>query len=276
MSSPSDHTDEEIPVDERLVAPGTRYEIDDGKLVYVPPADEPHGVGHGALGALLRAHRAPDYSVAIDMLTRTSRESDFAPDASVYPTARHPVTGGRQLEELAFELLSATRLSTAASKAAQLAARGVRRIFGIELGKRRVVEWSAALGTWSILATDAPIVDRALAVPLPLSALVDAANADDAVVNAYRARRHPAFLAEREEGREEGREQGREQGREEGREQGREDGVRALLRAQLEARFGPLDDASMHVLARAGRDALTGIARRVLTATTLDEALRDI
>ena len=87
MSSPSSPANSELPaVDERLVAPGTRYEIDDGELVYVPPADEPHGVGHGALGALLRAHRSPDRSVALDMLTRTSARSDIAPDASVYPS----------------------------------------------------------------------------------------------------------------------------------------------------------------------------------------------
>ena len=33
-------------VDERLVMPETRFEILDGKVEYVPPADEPHGVRH--------------------------------------------------------------------------------------------------------------------------------------------------------------------------------------------------------------------------------------
>src|SRR5438045_2885533 len=38
---------DELPdIDERLVAPETRYEIWDGKLVYVPPADPPHGELH--------------------------------------------------------------------------------------------------------------------------------------------------------------------------------------------------------------------------------------
>ena len=69
-------------------------------------------------------------------------------------------------------------MSTAASKAEQLVARGVRRVFGIDLGKRRVVEWSRELGSWSILATDAVIEDRALAVPLPLRVLVDAVFAE--------------------------------------------------------------------------------------------------
>ncbi len=54
---------------------------------------------HSALDALVRAHRAEGYAVAVDMLTRTSRTDDIAPDVSVYPAARDPRTGGRQLEE---------------------------------------------------------------------------------------------------------------------------------------------------------------------------------
>jgi len=268
MSSPSDHTDSDLPpVDERLVAPGIRYEIDDGKLVWVAPADEPHGVGHGALGALLRAHRSDDRSVAIDMLTRTSETSDIAPDASVYPTARDPVTGGRQLEELAFELLATSSLARVGAKAAQLAARGVRRVFGIDLTKRRVVEWSTALGTWSILATDGAIVDPALAVPLPHAALLDAASADDATVRAFRERRHPEFLAERAEGREEGRAEGRAEGREEGR--------KDLVREMLVAKFGALDAVHEARLVAADRAALEHYARRLVTAAALDDVFAD-
>src|SRR5690242_2780958 len=110
MSSPRKPPSAEPPaVDVRLVGVENRYEIDDGELVYVPPADEPHAVSHGALGALLRAHRAADRSVAIDMLTRTSETSDIAPDASIYPTERDERTGGRRLEEIAFELMVSER-----------------------------------------------------------------------------------------------------------------------------------------------------------------------
>ena len=66
-------------VDERLVAPEARYEIEDGKVVYAAPADELHAETHASLGALVQAHRAAGYWVAIDMLTRTSRVSDIAP-----------------------------------------------------------------------------------------------------------------------------------------------------------------------------------------------------
>jgi len=192
------------PVDERIVAPESRYEIEDGRLVHVPPADEPHGLSHRGLATLLGAHRSADRSVALDMLTRSAEHEDMAPDASVYPTARDPVTDGRQLEELAFEVLVTERLPHAASKAAKLVARGVRRVFAIDVGRMRAFEWSRELATWGILGTDACIDDPALAVALPVAALVDAAKADDAAVRAYRARRHPEFVAERAEGREEG------------------------------------------------------------------------
>lgn len=72
-------------MDARLVAPGTRYEILDGRLQSVPPADPQRATLHAQFCALLGARAAPDYTVACDMLTRTSQTSDIAPDASVYP-----------------------------------------------------------------------------------------------------------------------------------------------------------------------------------------------
>src|SRR5262245_1384695 len=129
-------------VDERLVMPETRYEVIDGKVEYVPPSDEPHGSRHSKVSALLEIYAAKNYDVASDMLTRTSAKGDMAPDASVFPAARDEQTGGRKLEELAFEVLSTERLSHAAKKARSLAARGVRRVFGIDVERRRALEWS--------------------------------------------------------------------------------------------------------------------------------------
>jgi len=192
-------------VDERLVTPETRHEIVDGRRVYVPPADEEHGTGHSIVDGLLRAHRAPGYSVAVDMLTRTSRIDDLAPDLSVYPTARDPTTGGRRLEELAFEIASRQSLADAGRKAAKLVSRGVRRVFVLDLEHVCALEWSKQPARWSILERGTQIEDRALAVPLPVDALLDAARADDAIVRAWRARRHPEFITERAEGRAEGR-----------------------------------------------------------------------
>ncbi len=202
--SPPDSTTELPAVDERLVAPETRYEIIDGRVVYVPPADQPHAESHAELAALVHAHRADEFSVAVDMLTRTSRIEDFAPDVSVYPTARDPRTGGRQLEQLAFEIASTESLGHAGTKAAKLIARGVRRVFAIDVERNRALEWSTAIDAWSILDRRDVIADSALAVPLPVAALLDAAIADHAVAAALRARRHPEFVAERAEGHVEG------------------------------------------------------------------------
>ncbi len=195
----------ELPeVDDRLVVPGTRYEIEDERVVYVAPADEPHAESHASLAALFRAHRTTGYSVAADMLTRTSRIDDIAPDVSVYPSARDPRTGGRQLEELAFEIVSTESLAHAGSRAAKLVSRGVRRVFALDVTRRHALEWSTETGQWSILDPGGRIEDSVLAVPLPIQALIDAALADDAIVRAWRARRHSEFVAERAEGRAEG------------------------------------------------------------------------
>jgi Uma2 family endonuclease len=173
--------------------PETRYEVIHGKVEYVPPADEPHGTRHSKISALLEAYAAPAYDVASDMLTRTSEKGDMAPDASVYPAARDAVTGGRQLEELAFEVVSTERLAHAAKKARALVERGVRRVFAIDVERRRALEWSRATNGWEILSPDAVIDDRALALPLPIRPLADAAKADDAVARALLSKKNPVL-----------------------------------------------------------------------------------
>jgi Uma2 family endonuclease len=225
MSSPGTIANTELPaVDDRLVTPGTRYEIDDGKLVYVPPSDEPHAACHADITVLLVAHVTADYRVAADMLTRTSRTSDVAPDASIYPRARDPKTGGRQLEELAFEVVSTQSLSDAGRKAAKLAGRGVRRCFAVDVERARAFEWSRELVTWSILDTSASIEDPVFAVPLPVAALVAAAKADYAVGPALSAalvaKRDPVIVAENARARAEGEARGRAEGEARGRAEG--------------------------------------------------------
>ena len=84
---------------------------------------------------------ARGYSGAIDMLTRTSTDDDFAPDGSVFPTERDPVTGGRKLEEIAFEIASKQSLTVPTRKARKLVKRGVRRVFCIARDNRRGLEW---------------------------------------------------------------------------------------------------------------------------------------
>jgi hypothetical protein len=206
MSSPGSFVDTDLPaVDDRLAPPETPYEIDDGKLVRVSPCDEPHADRHSKILAVLEAHVADDYNVACDMLTRTSRVDDIAPDASVYPRARDPRTGGRQLEQLAFEVVSTQSLGDAGRKARKLAGRGVRRCFAIDVERARAFEWSCELGTWSSLDPASSIVDPVLAVPLPIAALVLAAKADDAVAAALVAKGNPVIARETAAARAEGR-----------------------------------------------------------------------
>jgi Uma2 family endonuclease len=202
MSSPSRPANRELPaVDERLVASESGYEIDDGKLVRVPPCKEPHGNPHSKLAALLEAHVAEDFNVALDMLTRISETTDRAADASVYPFARDPQTGGRQIEQLAFEIVSTESLADAGRKAGQLSGRGVRRVFAIDVERARVFEWSRELGTWSLLDPHGRIEDPTLAVPLSIELLVRSVKTDDALANALLAKRNPVLLAAIDEGR---------------------------------------------------------------------------
>ncbi len=214
MSSPIGHAKTELPaVDERLVAPESGYEIDDGKLVRVSPSDPPHAIRHSKIAAMLEAHAADDFEVAVDLLTRVSETSDRAPDASVFPREPDPETGGRQLEHLAFEIVSTESLGHAAKKASDLATRGVRRIFAVDVDRIRAFEWSATLATWNPLDPSSSIVDRCLAVPLRIGDLLRAAKTDDSVARALLAKRNPVLVAEVAKGEARGRAEGEARGR---------------------------------------------------------------
>jgi hypothetical protein len=191
------------PVDDRIVAPESRAEIVEGSLFFSPPADERHAVPHADLAYVLRAHVNPGFNVAVDMLTRTSKVSDFAPAASVYEAERDPETGGRRLERLAFEIVNEQPLSTQTTKARELAKRGVGRIFCLVTKHRRLLEWSGETDAWSAAPVES-IDDPCFVRPLPANALLDGPTADTAVVRALRAKGRPEFDAGREEGREEG------------------------------------------------------------------------
>ena len=180
-------------VDERLVMPEAGYEAIDGKISYVCPSDETHGTYHSRMAAVLEAYVVVTHSVAVDMLTRTSAKNDLAPDASVFPTERDPLTGGRRIEELAFEVVSTETLAHAGKKAQKLVARGVRRVFAIDVERKRALEWSRGTDTWEILALDGAIVDPTLVIPLPLLPLVEATKADDAVAHALLAKKNPVL-----------------------------------------------------------------------------------
>jgi Uma2 family endonuclease len=249
MSPGAAHAESELPdIDDRLVEPETPYEMLDGELVYVSPADPPHGKLHLQLAALIEAHTGFAFEAAADLLTRTSKRDDVAPDVSVYPDAPHPETGGRQLEQLAFEIVSTESLRHAARNAAKLTRRGVRRVFAIDVERARVLEWSTARRGWRELDASGHIEDPALEVPLPIEAIIHAAKADDAVARALLARHNPVLEARLAERHDEGVREGRARGVEEGRARGVEEGLARGIAHAARA----LADAVLAVLAVRG------------------------
>jgi len=103
-----------------------------------------------------------------------------------------------------------------------------------DVERSRVLEWSAALTTWSVLDPAGHIDDPALDAPLPIEALVGTARADDAVARALLLRRNPVLvqkLAER-----------RAEGIAEGKAKGRAEGIAEALITVLTARGVVLDD----------------------------------
>jgi Uma2 family endonuclease len=225
-------------VDELLVAPESGYEILHGKVFEVPPAQEPHAERNSKLAALLEAHVSVHFNAAVDLLTRTDELTNFAPDASVYPAARDPETGGRQLEHLAFEVVSTETLGHAATKAALLVERGVRRVFALDVEGQQVLEWSSKKGAWRKLKAGSALADPCFAVPLPVDALSVAAKADDAVAAALLAKKNPVLetalrraktkgkIEGLQEGLREGKAQGLREGKAEGLRQGKAEGLR--------------------------------------------------
>jgi Uma2 family endonuclease len=211
-------------LDDHLVEPGMRYEMLDGELIYVPPSDRPHGTREAHVCVLVHAHVAPGFEVAVDLLTRTSRVDDIAPDINVFPP-NDPVTGRRQLQQMVFEIVSTQSMGNAKRKAAKLAARGVRRVFAIDVERSRALEWSAELGAWSVLDPAGHITDPVLAVPLPIGPLIRSVMSDDLIVQALRAKGNAAIEAIWEEGLAEGKEEGLAEGKEEGLAEGKEQGL---------------------------------------------------
>jgi len=102
------------------------------------------------------------------------------------------------------------------------------------MGEIRILEWSAPLGAWQVLAVRDFIEDAALALPLPIEAMLDAARADDAMAGALVARHNPVIEAVRAEdraaGKAEGSRRGKAQGIQEVLRRGKAQGVQEGLR----------------------------------------------
>lgn len=196
-------------LDEHLVPGETREEMLRGQRVLAMPAHPPHADRHCELDYVIRAHVAPGYISSSDMLTRAGPGSEFATDTSVRKRGLDPDTGTRYLEELAFEVVSTQTKRDITIRAEDLTARGVRRLLAIFVKQSEVREWSPSTHDWVTLPRDGKLEDPTLARPVDIEALLDAAAADDSVVDALdtkgNRRLREIKAAELERGLEQGR-----------------------------------------------------------------------
>ena len=178
-------------VDEHLVLPETRDEVVRGRKVLALPANPPHGKRHFKLDYVISAHVADDYEGATDLLTRFGPKSNFATDTCIFRKGTDPSTDARWLEELAFEVVAEQSLHNITERAKELSVRGVRRLIAIFVKKDEVCEWSHQDKRWIVLDPDSTLTDRTLRRPLKIRALLDAAEADNAVVDALKDKGNP-------------------------------------------------------------------------------------
>ncbi|HYU32783.1 MAG TPA: hypothetical protein VEW48_11515 [Thermoanaerobaculia bacterium] len=183
-------------IDDHLVVPEvTRDEIIAGRRVVAHPALPPHANQQTELGYVVRGKVASGYLTPSDLLTRVGEKSDFATDVCIYKKGINPETGDRYLEEIAFEVVSTQSEQDVTKKAEEMSRCGVRRIFGIWVkGRRKVCEWSAGSASWRLLEEESYIEDRCLATRLKVAALLDAAEADNAVAEGLIAKGNPTIL----------------------------------------------------------------------------------
>lgn len=87
---------------------------------------------------------------------------------------------------MAFEIVSKQRRAVATSKAQEMARRGVKRIFCIDLNTTELLEWAGK--AWSTLGEDDLIEDVCLSQPLSARAILHSAANHDEVVKALHQR----------------------------------------------------------------------------------------
>jgi len=202
------------PIDERLAAPETHTQVEEGVTIETMGANPPHATRHAEVSHVFRGCLAAGYEAAVDMLTRVDATNDRAPDVSVFPIGADKTTGGRKLEELTFEVCDSESVGHVTGKARLFVERGVRRVFHVRVDDGAVYEWKRAKDAWVKLAGGATISDRCFVVPIPVKALVQRVLADDTVARALIARGNPVIVAAVAEAREAGTLKGRREGRE--------------------------------------------------------------
>lgn len=203
------------------------------------PALPPHGDRHFSLDYVIGAHVKEGYIGSTDLLTRVAQASNFATDTCIRQAGVDPKTGARYLEELAFEVVNEQSLQDITEQAEDLSARGVRRLIAIFVKKGDVCEWSAQAKTWKKLELDGMLSDRVLSRPLRVRALLDAAEADNAVARALLAKDNPILMEARNqslaEGEKRGLAEGEKRGLAEGEKKGLAEGEKKGLRQGIES-----------------------------------------
>jgi len=242
-------------LDDHLVQPEvTRDEIIGGVRVVAVPVELPHATQQSRLNYLVRAHVLPGYRVALELLTRFDEASDFATDVCVFKDGNDPATGGRYLEEMAFEVVAEQNEPVVKEKALRMHRRGVRRIFAIRVEDQRVCEWSPEAQDWRPLEA-AQIEDPCFISPVPVAALFDADEADTAVAEALLAKRTAEAWAR-------------------GRAEGRAEGTARLILTVLEVRGIAVSQAQrQEILSCRDLDRLDQWLHRAALASSADEIL---
>jgi hypothetical protein len=223
-------------VSDYAVEPESRQEMLDGQVREASPAGPTHSRQHNQVDFVLRAYIASEYGADTDLLTRQALPHNFASDTCIRRNGTDPATGDRYLEELAFEIKSTQSTEDLEKRARIMAARGVRRIFAIpvrgddtgsEIIAGPIAEWLPAEERWRTYRDDEVIADPCLFEPVPVSALLDAVEADDAVAQVLLDKGNRVLVAHTEAVRAKAHEQGRKEGRKAGRKEGRKEGRRA-------------------------------------------------
>ena len=264
-------------VDDHLVEPEvTRDQVIDGQLVEKMPAEIDHARENSRLDYVLSGKVAPGYGTAVDLLSRLGKKVDFASDAAIVKDGTDPATGGRYLEELAFEVVSTQSESKFTEKAVKMHRRGVRRIFAIfveeDEAENKICEWVPAKRTWKEHDRASSIDDPVLVEPLEVQALFDAVAADNAVVSALDAKGNPKIEEIRAESRAEGEAAGEAKGRADGELAATAKAILSILKARgLE----PSDTVQERVRSSTELDLLQRWLQRAATASSADELLEE-
>lgn len=191
-------------VSDYVVEPGTDVELVNGELRIAAHAGPLHSRQLNQVSYVLGAYAARGHGVDVDLLTRQDAVNNFSSDLCIRKDGVDPDTDDRYLEELVFEIRHTVDPDDLAYRARIMAACGVRRVFAIPVrgdaaGSESiagpVIEWMPAEQRWRACRYDEVIAEPCLCLPLPVRALLDPAEADDAVVRALLAKGNRVLIA---------------------------------------------------------------------------------